>query len=304
MQDVKVDRNKYIGGSDIPTIMNLNPFKKRFNLLLAKADLIHDDFDGNEYTEYGNILEPQIRNYCSEYFDTIFREDKLIVGDLRSHVDGYDGMQILEIKTTSKIHNKLDDYKTYLVQLLFYMQNYGCEFGTLAVYERPADFNTTFDKNRLSIYQININDYKELVDEINVEIEKFRKDLAKVKANPFITEEELQPTALIELSNKVVELENKLAEYKELEKQYKSFKEKLYEAMIEYGVDKWTTNNDVKITLVNGSADTIEIVDEFNIEKFKEENPELFNQYIEKKQNIKNGRKGFVKITLPKKKGK
>ena len=97
MQDVKVDRNKYIGGSDIPTIMNINPFKKRFNLLLAKADLIHDDFDGNEYTEYGNILEPQIRNYCSEYFDTIFREDKLIVGDLRSHVVGYDGMQILEI---------------------------------------------------------------------------------------------------------------------------------------------------------------------------------------------------------------
>ena len=29
MQNVTEDRNKYIGGSDIPVIMGISPFKKR-----------------------------------------------------------------------------------------------------------------------------------------------------------------------------------------------------------------------------------------------------------------------------------
>ena len=36
-ETVKQDRDKYIGGSDIPVIMNLSPFKSRFDLLLEKA---------------------------------------------------------------------------------------------------------------------------------------------------------------------------------------------------------------------------------------------------------------------------
>ena len=51
MQDVRIDRNLYIGGSDIPIIMGISPFKKRFDLLLEKAGLKENDFDGNQYTE-------------------------------------------------------------------------------------------------------------------------------------------------------------------------------------------------------------------------------------------------------------
>ena len=57
MQAVTVDREKYIGGSDIPIIMGISPFKSRFDLLLEKAGLKENDFTGNEYTEYGNKLE-------------------------------------------------------------------------------------------------------------------------------------------------------------------------------------------------------------------------------------------------------
>ena len=60
-ETVKQDRDKYIGGSDIPVIMNLSPFKSRFDLLLEKAGYKEDAFEGNVYTKYGNTMEPKIR---------------------------------------------------------------------------------------------------------------------------------------------------------------------------------------------------------------------------------------------------
>ena len=66
MQDsVKQDRDKYIGGSDIPIIMRLSPYKSRYDLLLEKAGYKEDTFEGNIYTEYGNTMEPKIREYIN-----------------------------------------------------------------------------------------------------------------------------------------------------------------------------------------------------------------------------------------------
>ena len=50
-KNVTENRYKYIGGSDIPIIMGISTFKKRFDLLLEKAQLKTDDFQGNEYTD-------------------------------------------------------------------------------------------------------------------------------------------------------------------------------------------------------------------------------------------------------------
>ena len=301
MQDVKKDRNLYIGGSDIPVIMGISSFKKRFDLLLEKAGLQENDFEGNQYTEYGNVLEPKIREYINRNHTTLpYKEHKKIIGDIRCHVDGYNGKSILEIKTTSQIHNNVDDYKVYLVQLLFYMAQYDAVFGKLAVYERPKDFNEEFDKNRLTIYEVNINDYQDLVDNINKAVEQFRSDLVKVKANPFITEEELQPNELIALSNQVVALENELAAYKETEKKYKELKQQLFDLMEEQNIKKWTTNNGVQITKIDSKPSTTEVVKEFNLTKFQQENSELYDSYVEEKTITKKGSSGYVKITLPK----
>lgn len=303
MQDVTIDRNLYIGGSDIPIIMEISPFKKRFDLLLEKAGLKHNEFSGNEYTEYGNILEPKIRDFINLTEKKPFVEDKKIVGDIRCHVDGYNKKDtILEIKTTSKVHNSVDEYKVYLCQLLFYMSVYEAKKGKLAVYERPKDFNEEFDEKRLTTYDINFKDYKELVEDILQAVDQFRKDLIKVKENPFITEEELQPKEVIELSNKVVELESKLLAFKELEKQYNNFKNDLFNAMEEYGIKTWKTNNGTRITRIATTEDKVEKIQEFNVDKFKEENEELFNKYVEEKEITKKGKKGFVKITLPQEK--
>lgn len=296
MQAVTIDRDKYIGGSDIPIIMGISPFKTRFDLLLEKAGLKEDDFDGNEYTEYGNILEPKIREYVNKTFDKEYIEGKHINGDIRVHTDGEDKDSILEIKTTSQIHKKLDDYKVYLVQLLFYMQETKKCFGYLAVYERPEDFNEEFDSNRLHTYRLDIEDYKELLEQINKAVDQFRIDLAKVKENPFITEEELLPVDLTELSNKVVALENQLAEMKKIEAQAKDLKTQLKAAMENNNIKKWETPNGVKITLVADGED--KIVRKFNEKLFKDNNLDLWDEYNE--EVVQKGKTGYVKITLPK----
>lgn len=307
MQAVTIDRDKYIGGSDIPIIMGISPFKTRFDLLLEKAGLKENDFTGNEYTEYGNVMEPKIREYVNKTFDKEFIEGKHINGDIRVHTDGEDKDSILEIKTTSQVHEKLDDYKVYLVQLLFYMQETKKCFGYLAVYERPEDFNEEFDSKRLQTYRLDIEDYKDLLEQINKAVDQFRIDLAKVKENPFITEEELIPTNLTELSNRVVALEKQLAEMKKIEVQAKEFKAQLKVAMEKNNIKKWETPNGVKITLVEDKPDETTIEKVVNEVLFRSENLELCEryelkqaEYLEDKEVIKKGKSGYVKITLPK----
>ena len=298
MYDVTVDRELYIGGSDIPIIMNISPFKTRFDLLLEKAGYKENDFTGNEYTEYGNILEPKIREYINEtlYKKEPFKVDTIIKDDLRGNFDGINKNAILEIKTTSQVYDDVNDYKIYLVQLLFYMQLAKKEKGVLAVYHRPEDFNEEFDEKRLQIFMVDINNYKKLLEEINIAIDKFREDLIKIKENPFLTEEDLQPKEIIELSNQIIALEEHIIIYKRIEKEQKKLKDKLKLAMQEHGIKKWTTPNGTKITLVDDGKD--EEVEVFNEEKFKTENEELYQKYLEKQ--TKKGKSGYVLITLPK----
>lgn len=301
MQNVRIDREKYIGGSDIPTIMGISPFKKRFDLLLEKTQLQDNEFDGNEYTEYGNELEPKIRDYLNKgKKKNLFVEDKVIRDDCRYHSDGFDGKTVLEIKTTSQIHDDVDGYKIYLVQLLFGMYMHDVKKGKLAVYERPEDFNTEFDQKSLTVYDIDIKDYKDLLEDILVAVDQFRKDWSKLKENPFLTEEDLQPKEIIELSNQVIDLEQKLIAFKVLEDKYKEVKEQLFNAMTENQIKKWTTNNGVQITRVDGSEDKIVTIDKFNEDKFKNDHADIYEQYVEQVEQTKKGRSGYLKITLPK----
>lgn len=297
-ETVKQDRWKYIGGSDIPIIMGISHFKSRWDLLLEKAQLKEDDFDGNEYTEYGNVLEGKIRDFINGMVKKPFKEDKVIKGDFRYHSDGFNGECVLEVKTTSQIKKNIDGYKVYLVQLLFGMYMHEVNEGILAVYERPKDFDTEFDSNKLTLFTINRKDYEDLLQDILREINQFEKDLAYIKENPFATEQDLQPNEIIQLSNKVVELENRLKEFKELENQYKDFKDKLFQAMKKNNITKWATDGGVKFALVE-IEDKLEIEPKFNEEKFAMENQDLYLKYIEQKEVFKKG-KSYLKVTLPK----
>ena len=300
MIDVTIDRDKYIGGSDIPIIMGISPFRTRWELLQEKAGLIQNDFEGNRYTEYGDLMEPKIRDYVNELRGTVFEPDQLIKDDMRGNCDGFNGDTILEIKTTSGIYATVDDYKKYLVQLLFYMDLYGVKKGLLAVYARPADFNPEFCEDWLSTFDIDIEAYKPLMDEVNAEIDRFRADLARLKENPLLSEQDFQPNELVAISKKVVEIERRMAEYKALETEQKKVKQALFEAMTKHGVKTWETPSGIKITRVDGTEATTEIITEFDEESFKAENPALYEMYQHDIEKKKAGRAGFVKVTLPK----
>ena len=304
-ETVKQDRDKYIGGSDIPVIMNLSPFKSRFDLLLEKAGYKEDSFEGNVYTEYGNKLEPFIRDWINADMSKglKFKEGKHIreaeadeIIGVRIHTDGENDNAILEIKTTSQIHEKPDDYKIYLVQLLFYMVNTGKPYGVLAVYDRPEDLSEEFNSERLQIFNIKLEDYKDLCFEIGEACEKFIEDLQKVKDNPFITEEELLPTEITDITARIVAFESQLDYLKSIEKKVKEDKARLKDAMQSCGVKSWTTPNGYKITLVPDGEDSTKKV--FNESKFKEADPDTYNKYLE--DTIVKGRSGYVKITAPK----
>ena len=302
-ETVKQDRDKYIGGSDIPVIMNLSPFKSRFDLLLEKAGYKANEFEGNVYTEYGNIMEPKIREAINAEIKEPFAEGKHIreaeadeIIGVRIHTDGENSDSILEIKTTSQVYEDIDDYKIYLVQLLFYMVNTGKPYGLLAVYNRPDDLSEEFDADRLQLFDISLEPYKKLCEEIGEACERFIEDLQKVKDNPFITEEELLPTEITDITARIIAFESQLDYLKSIEKKIKDDKTRLKDAMQACGVKSWTTPNGYKITLVPDGED--EVKKKFNESKLKESDPETYNKYLE--DTIVKGRSGYVKITAPK----
>ncbi len=311
-ETVKQDRDKYIGGSDIPIIMDLSPFKSRFDLLLEKAGYKEDSFEGNVYTEYGNKLEPKIRDFINKTHDTDFTEGKHVreaaedeIIGVRIHTDGENDNCILEVKTTSQIHDKVEDYKIYLVQLLFYMVNTGKSYGLLAVYERPEDLSEEFDVNRLQIFNISLENYTELCSEISDACERFIEDLQKVKDNPFITEEELLPVEVKDIASQIVALESQLDYFKTVEKKSKDLKKKLKDAMQAASVKTWTTPNGYKLTLIPDGEDKVETEEYFDEESVRKDLPELFRSesdggYMKTRLVEKKGRAGYVKITAPK----
>lgn len=320
MQDsVKQDRDKYLGGSDIPIIMELSPFKTRYELLLEKAGYKEDTFEGNVYTEYGNTMEPKIREYVNSIKNFALSLDKKpfvegkhvreaeadeIIG-VRIHTDGENDSAILEIKTTSQIYDKVDDYKLYLVQLLFYMVNTGKPFGVLAVYNRPENLSEDLDESRLQIFVIRLKDYEELCSEISDACESFINDLQKVKDNPFITEEELLPSDITEITRRILAFESQLKYMKDVEAKVKADKARLKDAMQASGIKTFTTPNGYKLTCIPDGEDTTETKESLNEEALRRDLPELFKDesdggYMIKETVIKKGRSGYIKITEPK----
>lgn len=317
MQDtVRVDRQKYIGGSDIPAILNISPFKTRWQLLREKAGLEVDTFEGNAYTEYGQVMEGKIRDYINLTTGALFVEgkhfEKIIIDgveqsdiEIRCHTDGENDEAVLEIKTTSELFDDVSKYNAYLAQLLFYMRNRKVNKGVLAVYERPADFSIELDPTRLQIWDIKAESYSLLTERILTEVNKFVIDRTKLINNPFLTEEELLPKDISSIAEGVLVIENKLREFKELEKEYERQKESLLQAMQDAGVPSWRTTNGYLITAVAEVPSSVvveEVLDEVSLKKNL---PELFKStdeggYMKKVTKTKSGRKAYLKITPPK----
>lgn len=299
--DVSQERWKYIGGSDLPIICGISKFKTRWQLLLEKAQLDENTFTGNKFTEYGHYIEPFIRDHINLVYNTNFIPNRVINGDLRCHTDGFNGECVLEIKSTSDIYSTVDGYKVYLVQLVKYMEQNEVERGILAVYERPEDLRIPFDPNRLQTFEIILDDYRNLLNYVNREIDKFRADLERLKENPLLSEQDFLPIGndLVAIANKVVAFENQLAAMKEIEQKLKDAKKQLFNEMMKHNVKSWSSPNGTKITRVDDVPASTKTVTEFDCDAFKAENPAIYQRYVRNVEKKTTARSGFVRITMP-----
>lgn len=187
-KNVTENRNIYIGGSDVPTILGINKFMTPYQLARQKAGIEKSTFKGNEYTEFGNILEPQIRDYINAVNETNFYPDTTIDEErmIRGNCDGLDAdyNMLLEIKT----HGKHLDTKTYIPQMQLYMYVFNLVEGWLALYERPEDFDLEFDSVRLKTRVIKRDDT--YIQEILTAISDFQNRVEWLKDNPGASEDD------------------------------------------------------------------------------------------------------------------
>jgi putative phage-type endonuclease len=272
--NVTEKRNLYVGGSDVATILGLNKYKTQFELAKEKVGIVKNEFKGNEYTEYGNILEPQIREYINAINETKFKPDTRIDNEkgIRSNTDGFDkeNQLILEIKT----HGKNPTLKVYEAQMQLYMYQFDVSYGWLALYERPDNFDAEFDPDRLKINLVKRDD--EYIQKILDAIETFWIRCEYLKDNPEMTEQEYLSIGQNELAivaKQIEKLELQLANFKEIEKQHKEMKKKLYDLMDEYDIKKWETDNIVitrKLPTTRTNVDT---------KRLKEERPDIFEAF-------------------------
>ena len=297
--DVSEDRDKFIGGSDLPVICGVSKFKTRWQLLLEKAGLAEDDFEGNRYTRFGHYIEPFIRDHINLVFNTNFQPYRVVNGDIRCHTDGFNGECVLEIKSTSDISSTVDGYKTYLIQLVKYMEQCEVEKGILAVYERPEYLKSDFDASRLQVFEIRLEDHKTLLDYVNREIDRFRNDLERLKANPLMTESDLIPASadMVTLANKIVQFEKQLAAMADIEQKVKEAKKQLYQQMLKHDVKTCNLPNGTKLSRVDEIPSKSKMVKEFDVDRFRASYPGLYESFLYQKEKSIRSRAGYVRIT-------
>lgn len=118
------------------------------------------------------------------------------------------------------------------------------------------------------------------------------------KTSDLVAEEEnTLAKQILDFENEILIQENTLKELKNKKEESSS---RLLKLMIERGVKTWETPNKIKFTVVEPKEPETKIVTKFNEDKLKEINLELYESCLEKIEKTSNGRKGYLRITVPK----
>ncbi len=108
-----------------------------------------------------------------------------------------------------------------------------------------------------------------------------------------------------ELVNLITQAEDELAKMKATERKIKDWKATLFELMELNQVKAWEMPNGTKLTMIPSTEDHEETKTEIDLEAFQALDPEAYGIYksyeTEKAVTVK-GRKGYVRITIPKEK--
>ena len=309
-ENVTKNRHKYVGGSDLPALLNISQYKTQFELALEKTRIKSTEFVGNEYTKYGHLMEPLIRDYINSVYGTKFREDTNVNEELhiRSNCDGIDREQnlLLEVKTNN---GKKTDLTEYNVQIQLYLHQFNIDACLLVQYTRPEDFykgmsfeaHNTDDYFNCEFYPENVKVIKikrdpKIIDFLIKEIDLFWKKCDWLKEHPEAVED-MYYTCLklgvydqniyVRTLTNIEKLEAKVAAIKKTEEKLKEEKELLYNIMTVYGFNNIKTDK-VTITKVNPT-----VMNSFDSTEFKKDHPDLAAKYMKTSD-----KKGYIKLSF------
>lgn len=310
--NVELNRDKYIGGSDYPIITGISKYKKVNELAGEKAGVIINEFNGNVYTDFGIFAEPIIRDYLNETYNTNFKEDTFFEKlegslELRGNVDGYDKdlNLILEIKTTNNFEI---NQNTYEAQVRFYQNLVKNSKAFIIAINRTEEMLELFKNNELEelkqiiLEKLNNNDfdYLELKKVLSKEKQEIKKNC--IEFTDLVNEIALLGTIEInqlpqEYTEYALDISRDFLEFKKLEEQLKQKREQLFELMSEYNV-KSISNDYATITRVDPQSDKEVTKYILNEEIPPHQLMDLINKnLVFKETKIQKGKKGFVKIT-------
>lgn len=281
-KNVTEKRTQYVGGSDVPVILGLSKYKTQFELAKEKAGIVQPDKSSNPYIQFGNKMEPLIRDYINTMNSLNFHPDTFINKDdmIRSNVDGIDleNKMLLEIKT----HGANPTEKVYEAQMQLYFHQTDCDYGWLAMYHRPKDFDLEFDRKNLVIKEIERN--QGYIEKILDSIETFWIRVEYLKEKPDMTEQEYYSIGndIDKLVARVERFELQMLEFEEKAKlikaQQKDFREQLYQKMEENDIKKIDTGNLVITRVLPTTRKSIDST------KLKKEKPDIYDQYLKESQ--------------------
>ena len=142
------EKQKGIGGSDVATILGLNPYKTPFTLWLEKTGQIEPPVLNNEYIEWGNILEPVIREKFAketgfEVYENPWVMQHQIHDFMVANIDGevidpqFEGKPgVLEIKTAGeRMRDQWEEGPPnhYMLQIQHYLAVLDYDYAYVAV---------------------------------------------------------------------------------------------------------------------------------------------------------------------------
>lgn len=228
-------KQRGLGGSDVATILGLNPWKSAFTLWLEKTGQIEPPEVKNEYVEWGNLLEPVIREKFARETGFEVRENPYVLQHdefefMVANIDGecFDPEMgewgVLEIKTTSE-RNK-DEWidgppNHYHLQIQHYMATMEYNYAYVACLIGGHSF---------VFFKIDRDDY--IIDKI-ISAEKEFTQLVEGKIAPEISSHSMDadylnttyPNANDEIGELTADDEAFALRYTEIQKQIKGLAE-------------------------------------------------------------------------------
>lgn len=285
------EKQKGIGGSDVATILGLNPYKSVFTLWLEKTGQIEPPVLNNEYIEWGNILEPVIREkFAKETGFEVEENHWVMLHDqhdfMVANVDGevtdpqFGGEKgVLEIKTAGE--RMRDQWENgppnhYMLQLQHYLAVLDYSYGYVAV---------LIGGNTFKYYLVERDDY--VIDNI-IQAEAEFMEMVENGVAPEISghasDSDYLASAFPEDNGEIGELSDILEvyakQYFNLQEQMKILQEEAdyLKNLIKYEMKDFRIlkSDDIRVNMP-----TIKKVS-FDAKQFEKDHPELYQKYKNK----------------------